>query len=735
MKLQYALVLHQQGQLDSAQKLYEEALREEPKNFDALHLLGVLHTKKKNLTLAKNLIAKAIAIHPNSALFYYNYGIVLDDLQEHREAITSYDQAIVLKSDYAKAFYNRGNSWQALKQFDKALVSYDQAIALQPIYAEAFSSRANALKNLRHNDAAIASCKQAISLNPKLAAAYINLGNVLLKLKQTDEALVQYEYAIHLQANYVEAHFNRGNALFLLKKFDAALASYEKTIALKPTDAKAYFNMGSVFFAQRLPELAMQFFEQALAINRTVARDIDFSCGLWLHAKLLLCDWTDIEQEFAAVLNQLDQDSTAKVAMPFDLLSIPSTGAQQKQCAEILIADTSFENSAGFVESAKVNAKKIRIGYFSSDFREHPVGQLSIALFESHDRDRFEVYGFGLMPTDQSAIGERFNQTFDHLVDLSSMKTAQAVDVVRALQLDLAIDLNGHTEHNRNDLFNHRIASVQVNYLGYPGTLGATFMDYIVADSMVVPSEQRCFYTEKVASLPHSFFPASYASTSTKLPSIRPTRQEQQLPQNAFVFACFNNCYKITPDVFDVWMRLLIQIEGSVLWLSKPSSTAIRNLQQEAQKRGVSPERLIFARRVDGHQTHLARLGLADLFLDTRYYNAHTTAADALWAGLPLLTYPGASFASRVAASLLRAIGLTEMIAPSMHAYEAMALDLARDPVKLDSIKAKLASNRLTHPLFNIGLTTRHLEKAYEYMHDRQIKGLMPETFQVETLI
>ena len=731
MKLQYALVLHQQGQLDHAQKLYEEVLTAEPKNFDALHLLGVLHTKRKNLLLAKQLIAKAIDLNPRSSLFYYNYGTLLDEMKQHQEAIQSYDQAIAHGGDLASAFYNRGNSYQSLKQYDAAIASYDQAIALQPTYAQAFASLGSALKETRQYDAAITSCNEAIRLDPKLAAAYNNLGNVLLKLKQTDEALAQYEHALDLKADYAEAHFNRGAALALLKKWDAAVVSYERAIALKPSDAKAYFHLGNVYFAKRNPEAAMQCFERVLAMDAAAVDDIDYGQGLRLHAKQLLCDWTNIEQEFAAIFNQLNREGDAKVAMPFELLAMPSNGLQQKNCAERYVLDDFFAGSADYVPAQKTVMKKIRIGYFSSDFRDHPVGQLSIGLFESHNRNRFEVYGLGLMPTDTSVVGNRFVKAFDKLIDLSGMKLSEAVSAARELELDIAVNLNGHTEHNRNELFDHRVAPVQVNYLGYAGTLGAKFMDYIVADSVVAPIAQEGFYTEKIARLPHSFFPSSYSRYSLEPISIRPTRHEQSLPEQGFIFACFNNCYKITPDIFGVWMRLLKQVEGSVLWLSKQSSTAVRNLQQEAQKHGIAPERIIFAARVESHAAHLARLSLADLFLDTRYYNAHTTAADALWAGLPILTYAGESFASRVAASLLSAVGLQGMIAPSMAAYESMALELAGDAAKLQSVKDKLNANRLTAPLFDIALTTKHLEQAYEHMHGRHLKGLKPESFKV----
>jgi predicted O-linked N-acetylglucosamine transferase (SPINDLY family) len=336
------------------------------------------------------------------------------------------------------------------------------------------------------------------------------------------------------------------------------------------------------------------------------------------------------------------------------------------------------------------------------------------------------------MPTDTGQLGNRFANAFDKLIDLSGQKLSDAVSAARAHGLDIAINLNGHTEHNRNELFDHRIAPIQVNYLGYAGTLGAKFMDYVVADHVVAPPEQAHCYTEQIARLPNSFFPCSYVRDDPSPMALRPTRLEQGLPSEGFIFSCFNNCYKITPDCFEIWMRLLKKVEGSVLWLPKQSTTAMRNLQQAAKTRGVAPERIIFASRMQSHAAHLARLGLADLFLDTRYYNAHTTAADALWAGLPVLTYAGESFASRVAASLLHAVGLPELMAPSMAAYESIALELASQPAKLQTLKNKLKIHRSTAPLFDIGLTTKNIEQAYRHMHQRQISGQKPVSFEVE---
>ncbi len=734
MKLQYALVLHQQGQLDQAQKLYEEVLRNEPKNFDALHLLGVLHTKQKNLQTAKSLIFKAIQLHPSSAIFYYNYGILQNDLKEYQDAIKSYDQAIAIQPNLASAFYNRGNSYQSLKQFDSAIVSYDNAIAIDANHAESYSSRGAALKELKQYDASVASCKRAIFLQPNLAAAYSNLGNTLLKLKLYQEALLQYEHAIKLQPNYAEAFLNRGIALGLLKEYHQALKSYQTVLQLNPQEAKAHFFSAGLYSTLQQNEEAISSYNAAARINPHIFEEIDYGYGWQLHTKMLLCDWHNFHSDFEIIEKKLTQNSSNSSSMPFELVTFPSTDAQQQLCAERYIQDEYFEfipdrpiDRAAAAKSISAH-KKIKIAYISSDFRLHPVGLLTVGLFEAHNRNRFDVYGVGLKPMDGTALCQRLSKSFDKLIDVSGMSTEKAVEVIRELEVDIAIDLNGHTNGNLTAIFHHRLASIQVNYLGYPGTMGAHFMDYIIADHTVIPLEKASFYNEKVVRLPNSFFVSSYKQIDEET---RPTRREHQLPEYGFVFCCFNNSYKITPDVFNVWMRLLAQVEGSVLWLSKQSIAVTNNLRREAEERGIASERLVFAQKLDSYAAHIARYALADIFIDTIHYNAHTTAADALWAGLPVLTCFGKSFASRVAASLLRALGLNELVTLSITEYEALALDLAQNPHKILALKNKLKSNKLTHSLFDTNMTTRHLEAAYEQMHCRFQQGLKPDTINL----
>lgn len=373
---------------------------------------------------------------------------------------------------------------------------------------------------------------------------------------------------------------------------------------------------------------------------------------------------------------------------------------------------------------APISERRLRIGYFSADFRDHPVAQLLVELLETHDRDQFEVLGFSFRPPDTSLLGKRIVEAFDRFIDVSVKNDAELASLARELQLDIAIDLSGHTGGSRGRVFAQRIAPVQVNYLGYPGTLGANYMDYLIADTVVCPPGSEDWYSEKLARLPHSFMPHDSQQT---ISGRFPTRQESGLPGSGVVFCCFNNHQKITRAVFEIWMRLLQQVEHSVLWLTDGPDLMKENLRREASTRGVDPARIVFARRVEAMADHLARYRLADLFLDTWPYNAHTTACDALWAGVPVLTCAGKGFASRVAASLLHATGLPELITSTPEAYEALALDLARNPARLLAVRDSLARQRPKAPLFDTARLTRNLERLYTAMHQRASEGLAPE--------
>lgn len=444
-----------------------------------------------------------------------------------------------------------------------------------------------------------------------------------------------------------------------------------------------------------------------------------------------VCDWDDVEQDWRALREQIAAGQPS--APPFTVLPAPMSAECQRRCASAYVSAQLEGRAPEPWNGARFRHDRIRIAYVSSDFREHPTSFLIAGMFERHDRSRFDVTAISLTP-EPAAVSlrrERIRAAVDRFVNVHDKTDDEVVRLLRAHECDIAVDLNGLTAGNRFGIFGRRAAPIQVNFLGYPGTMGADFIDYILADQFVIPEADRTHYAEQVVHLPHCFLPNDAARP---ISARTPSRADAGLPAEGFVFCCFNSSFKITPDVFDAWMRLLAAVEDSVLWLSESNAWAVANLRQRAERRGVAADRLIFAPRVPLNEDHLARLRLADVILDTLYYNAHTTAADALWAGVPVLTCAGSTFASRVAGSMLHAIGLLELVTGSLPDYEALALRLARDPALLAGIKAKLASNRDTYPLFDTTQFTRQLEAAYSDMMQRHRRGEGPASFDVRPL-
>ena len=722
IEFQSALALHQGGQLAEAQVLYEKILRKQPNHFDALHLLGVIFYQTRQLERAVELIGSAIKINPNNAASYSNRGNALKDLNQFDAAIASYDQAIQLKPDYADAYYNRGNALKDLKQFDAAIASYDQAIQLNPGYAEAYSNRGLVLQELKQFDAAIASYDQAIQLKPDLAEAYYNRGNALKDLKQFDAAIASYDQAIKLNPGYAEAYSNRGLVLQELKKFDAAIASYDQAIQLKPDLAEAYSNRGNALNDLNQFDAAIASYDQAIQLKP----DFDYLFGTLLHARMQLCDWSGFENNIAKLLKNIELG--IKTSPSFGVLALTTSLPIQRKVSEIWVNDKyPYNPSLGPITKLQ-RSNKIRIGYFSADFHNHATSQLMADLFETHDKSRFELIAFSSGPDLQDKMRKRVSDAFDQFIDVRMMSDKSVAELSRNLCIDIAIDLKGLTQDSRFGIFSYRVAPIQVSYIGYPGTLGAGYIDYVIADKTVIPEQNRQYYSEKVVYLPNSY----QVNDRKKVISDKKfIREELGLPIEGFVFCCFNNSYKITPHVFDSWVSILNAVKGSVLWLIEGNPTAAINLRKEAQKRGLDPQRVIFAMRIQ-LPDHLARHRAADLFLDTLPCNAHTTSSDALWAGLPVLTCMGESFSSRVAASLLMAMDLPELITQTRAEYEALAIDLATNPVKLRFIKDKLIANRLTTPLFDTPLFTRHIEDAYTEMFELYQADLLPDHIEIK---
>jgi predicted O-linked N-acetylglucosamine transferase (SPINDLY family) len=514
-------------------------------------------------------------------------------------------------------------------------------------------------------------------------------------------ALADYDKAIQLDAKFSDAHFNKGDALHHAKKFDEAIVSFDNAIKINPNDAEAYFNRGIILNQQKLFS-GLDNYRKALSINA----QLPWLNGAILHTNMVSCVWDD----FSAKTLELERKikTGEKASFNFYVLGLTDSAELQMKASETWSTEFPINNSLGPIKSHPAKAK-IRLGYFSADFYSHATCVLMAELFEKHDKSKFELFAFSFGPDIKDPMRARVEAAFDQFIDVSTMSDKEIAEFSRMLGIDIAIDLKGSTKDHRFGIFSYRAAPVQVSYLGYPGTMGAEYIDYLIADKTLIPEESQKFYTEKIAYMPHSY----QVNDRSRVISNRVfTKQEAGLPEEGFVFACFNSNYKITPDVFDVWVRILQSVEGSVLWLFEENKTAAINLRKEAQKRGLTPERLVFAPKMELSE-HLARHKLADLFIDTLPCNAHTTASDALWAGLPVLTCMGVSFASRVAASLLNAIAMPELITSSLEEYEELAIALGKDTQRIQALKQKLENNKLTTPLFDSTLFTKNIENLF----------------------
>ncbi|HMI96305.1 MAG TPA: hypothetical protein VK479_07320 [Micropepsaceae bacterium] len=564
-------------------------------------------------------------------------------------------------------------------------------------------------------------CRSIIQGDPQNFDASYLLGFLHGQNREFEEAQYFFGEAAKRNPASGDAFFMRGFALQQLERDEEAISSFGSALAVNPRLAEALLNRAASLFRLRRYGDAARDYEFLLAFEP----DFPFARGNLLFCRLHCCDWRWFDEQQAAIA--ADLAAGKRVIAPFDSKVLELSADDELRCAQLWVADQ-CPQPAPSAHSRSQTHRRIRLAYVSADFHTHALATLMIGVFERHDRTRFETIAISLGPDDGSPMRRRLNRAFERFIDVRGKSDAEIAATMREIETDIAVDLMGFTEGCRAGIFAHRAAPVQVNYLGFPGTMGADFMDYLIADEIVAPRREHQHYAEKVATLPDSFMPAD----STRPISARVfTRGELGLPANGFVFSCFNASYKIAPPIFDIWMRLLKDVEGSVLWLGQANDSAMGNLRREAEARGIAGNRLVFAPYLPSAADHLARLKLADLFLDTLPYNAHATAADALWAGLPVLTCLGTRFAGRVGASLLHAVGLSELVTDSLGDYETKARELARDPAALDAIKSKLQRNHATHSLFDSARFTRDLEKAYLIMWERIQRGLTPQSFAV----
>ena len=703
---------------------YDRALAIVPDRAEVLNNRGNTLHDLKRYEEALASYDKALVIMPSVALLHNNRGITLRGLKRLDQALASLDQALAIEPDYVEALNNRGNTLQDLQRYEEALASFDLALASSPDDAVVHNNRGNALQDLQRYEESLASYDKALAIRSDFPEALRGRGNALHKLRRFEEAVACYEKALIIQPDYVEALGSRGNTLQELQRYGEALASYHEALAKSPNDAMVHNNLGNVLQDLKRYEEAVTSFESALAIRP----DFEYAAGMLASARMHCCDWQVRDEEVEHLT--VDIRAGKRSIAPFVFLGISDSAQAQLLCSRIWARDKFSAPPVPIWKGERYRHDRIRLGYLSSDLREHSMAYRLAELFESHDRARFETTAISFGADAPSGMRSRLKGAFDRFIDAHLMSDQEVARLLRELEIDIAVDLNGFTTGCRTRIFAFRAVPVQVNYLGFPGTMAAEYIDYILADEFVIPEQHQSYYTEKVVYLPDTY----QVNDSKRVISDRnPSRSEAGLPEQGFVFCSFNNSYKISPRIFDVWMRLLDKVEASVLWLWESSETAVRNLRREATDRGIAPGRLVFAPKVN-HEDYLARNRLADLSLDTLPYNGHATSSDALWAGLPVLTCLGTSFAGRVGASLLNAIGLNELITHSLEEYEALAVELAMNPKRLAEIRSTLWKNRGTYPLFDIDRFRRHIEAAYTTMWERYQRGEAPGSFAVEPI-
>jgi predicted O-linked N-acetylglucosamine transferase (SPINDLY family) len=646
-----------------------------------------LEHRAGRLEEARELCLQALRLRPGQPQALTLLGIIAAQTGDLERAVALFAEVLQLDPRNAAAHNNRGNALLALRQPAAALASYDAAIAIQPEQAPIHSARGRALFELQRFADAVASHDQAIALKPDYAAAHFERGRALAGLMRYEAALASLDAAIALGCNHPGAWHVRGSALYALERFEAAVASYDQAIALDP--------------------------------------DIVSSHGERLHARMQIADWRDFAPEVGRLTARIERGEAA--SNPFAILALCGSPQLQKLAAGNWVREKCPPDGTLAALPAPTRHDRIRLGYFSADFRAHATVALTAELFETHDRSRLELTAFSFGPDTADAMRQRVAAAFDRFLDVREQSDSDIARLARSLGIDVAVDLGGFTRGSRPRIFALRAAPLQVGYLGYLGTMSAEYMDYLIADDTLIPEADRRYYAEKIV-----YLPSYQVNDSKRLIAKKPfSRAELGLPPTGFVFCCFNSTYKVTPDTFDGWMRILARVPGSVIYLLGGNTALESNLRREAQTRGVAAERIVFGGRLPPPE-YLARYRTADLFLDTLPYNAGATASDALWAGLPVLTRIGETFAGRMGASLLRAVGLPELVAKSAQQYEELAVELASNPQQLAGIRAKLAGGSRTARLFDTAASARHLEAAYAKMYERYQAGLPPEHIRVD---
>ncbi len=693
-----ARALAMRGETQRARQLYQTMLAREPGNQTARDELAALDHRSAQFQALTDL---------------YRKGDLDEVLRQGQVLLRQYPDIAFLHNII-------GNANAGLEKWDEARDCFIQALRIRPDIAETHVNLGKVLSPRGRYQDAIMCFTTAARIKPAYADAHYSLGVVLRDLKRHEEAIAAFARTIEIRSDFAEAHDGMGICLRHLERHEEAIACFHRALKLRPDFPTTHIQLGiALGKAGRYPA-SNAAFARALALNSGLSD----TYAQKLYQEALICDWREREA-LKDTIATLGMEGHA--VRPFVLFPLEDDPARHRIRAERLAGERLALPELAPIPRPASKPDRITIGYFSANFHDHAVMHMIARILELHDHGQFRVHAYSYGPTADDEMRKRAERAVDLFRDVRTLNDKEVAELARKDGVDIAIDLMGYTENARSEIFAYRAAPIQINYLGYPGTIGAPFMDYILADRMLIPEGAERHYSEEIIFLPASYMP----SDDGREISARPiTRAEMKLPEEGVVFCCFNNSYKLAPEEFGIWMRLLAAIEGSVLWLSGLNEWAKHNLGVEAEKRKIDPDRIIFAERLPMSE-HLARHRLADLFLDTFRYNAHSTASDALWAGLPVITMAGSGFAARVAASLLQAAGLPELITHSPEEYEGLALSLARDPARLSALKAKLMASHTSAPLFDSRRFTRDLEQGYRQAYQRYFEGKAPATLTV----
>jgi len=714
---------YQLGQLNEALATMQQALMIRPDDPVCIQARGSLLIETGRFADAAALFDRALALRPDAVPFLFNAALALTMLGRVEEALADYDRAIVLRPDFLEAWLGRGNLLRQMGHFDQALGNFDKVVEREPHNAVGHYARGLLLAEMNRTEEALQEIEKVLELSPGHDGAVLDRGRLLRKLGHHAAALQVVDTALSRDGNSASGWNVRGTILMDLGRQAEALAAYSRAISLDAAHTDALLNRGLLQWTQwRRYDEAVIDLERAVALtpDHTIAR------GELLHMRMYGADW----EHFAREKQILDKGVRAGklVVRPFAYQALSDSPADLAACARTFAR--LFPPTPVPAFSAGRAHSRIRVGYLSADFRDHATSYLMAGLYERHDRAAFEILAVDNGHDDQSPIRRRLEGAFDRFVDIAGLSDQDAAARIRAEEIDILVNLNGYFGNYRMGVFARRPAPIQVNYLGFPATLGASYIDYLIADRIVIPENEQAFYAEKIVYLPDCYQANDDRRTR---PVDSPSREACALPAGAFVFCNFNQSYKLTPDTFLTWMHILQQVPDSVLWLVNDLPAFRANLKKTAAQYSICPDRLVFAGR-EPVERHLARLTQADLMLDNLPYNAHTTASDALWMGVPLLTCRGTSFPGRVAASLLIAAGMEDMIAENLEAYEQQAVGLARDKARLARLRAKLAASRQDCALFDTDRFRRHIERAFREMQARRLHGQAPASFNVAQL-